>query len=353
MIAATQQGCHDGDGRKVREMDAKDDGSSAKSFCAARSNERYPKEWKSRCLDVYIEYKSILGMKIGKNLGWKIVRDLIMKDCDASSGKEDYSLTRQDLEYWEKSGGIGLGDGKFKYIDRHFRIMCSSGDLEFRKALDTLIDYFSNKRALAYRDYIHGHRTSDLELSNLFNKHLSGKFFIQVGQRVDSEGIRCGFFVKPTTSDAHQVVFLFFRSKDFSIDSIIASSVKRYGCISPTGIASSLYGDRVIRGHLSTYCDDMYGGEASALITSGYFEAPLKDRGLIIMEPATPYSPIKKYSLPSHKVGLRESLFLGDQDDMHLSYYSPDQCREFIGYDNVEKQSVSELDKLRNEYIVW
>ena len=104
--------------------------SHSRSVAVARPT--YPLDLKQLTLEILREYKKQLAHDLGKkNIGWTIIRNIIMKNKDeVHPDGFDERLKRDDLESWDR-GRSTPGDDKFIFVDNFVKTMEKSG--KFRK----------------------------------------------------------------------------------------------------------------------------------------------------------------------------------------------------------------------------
>lgn len=160
----------------------------------------YAPAWKGACLKILKVYKDVEKERLGRaKFGWMAVRDAIMQDFDAASGRKlaarDTSLTRNHLEDWARHGNIP--DSAFRFVDRFVRKLAITKDYEevFEKAKAI----HDQQIALAFSDVYQRRRIKEgmmdylLEVSGrfLYTPPIGDSFYKHIIIRVDDavEGV--------------------------------------------------------------------------------------------------------------------------------------------------------------------
>jgi hypothetical protein len=345
------------DEQQKRESPANVVGFNAKALCNPESvlerGKRYPLAWKECCREIYIAYQQVLSEKLGAEVKWRRIRNIIMRDFDTYDGKklveENEELSRQSLEHWINNGG-DIGDGKFKFLDYYLHKSLIEELPEFIDAAERVMRYRETLQLDSLRTLYLGDRSkitsATVEAADAFTERL----YVVDGPTNETENFRAAIYLMPPARGRYHVLCYYFDFEPQTTADILERGYPYFGYFLPLGIRQAPNGKTDIhgviqlfdRGLLRTKGAVYHNTSNCALIGDGQFMkiAPLH----CATHPFRPAINAKAETRPIKDIMTMTFLTL----DTFIALKAVDLLKAHLSDDHL-----SYLNSLHDRYLLW
>lgn len=329
-------------------------GIGAKPVCGGGSRERYPIEWKECCRDIYRAYQRHLTQKLGTNVAWQRIRNMVMRDMDIYRDgrliEKDSGLTRQDIEHWINAPEANIGDQKFRYLDRYLHLELLDPDSAFCEAAQRVIAFreaelHRNLHAL-YVGPRHRVRDDVYAASDAF----AGKLYVVDEPASQDENFRTALYIKPSEDTKYAVVGFYFKFTPDNAADIITHAYRYFGYLLPLSLAVSHTGNRTAYGVLKLFDRSLLSTKEAIFHNAAHCflnEASLSLSVAEIEASTQPFRPVTKAK--ADKSAVHDLMTLTDPQLAPSYAMTADRL---VGLE-IDEDQRNLLNSLCDEYLLW